>query len=168
MSDLNIISALGITTCYEAYFRLDPSDELARYCMEFFSTTQIREEIEDTNATFLIAEEEGRAIGYAKLREGKKVECLDGREAIEIQRIYLLEKLKGKGYGRQLIAECEKIAKAKGYGMTWLGVWDKNLDAISFYEKAGYERIGETDFSDGKNSFINLVMGKSLNEKKTS
>lgn len=160
--DIKIISALGITTCYEAYFELDPSRDLAEYCVEFFSLEQLTIEFEDANSTFLIAEFNGKAVGYAKLREGKKIECLKGVNAIEVQRIYLLEKVKGKNFGRALIEKCCEIGSEKGYKTLWLGVWDKNLLAQKFYEKIGMKNVGTTDFSDGKNEFINLVFAKEI------
>lgn len=162
ISDLNLISALGITTCYEAYFELDPSRDLAEYCVNFFSLEQITTELEDPNSTFLIAEFEGRAVGYLKLREGKKIDCLEGKRAIEVQRIYLLEKVKGKNIGTALVEKCLEIGKSKGYESLWLGVWEKNFRAQDFYRKIGMKNIGTTDFSDGKNDFINFVFVKEI------
>jgi ribosomal protein S18 acetylase RimI-like enzyme len=160
--DAKLISALGITTCYEAYVDLDPSDELARYCMEAFSLEQIAAEIEDKNSIFLIAEFGRKAVGYAKLRDGKEVECLRGKSKIEIQRIYVLEKQKGTGVGKALIEKCSEIAREMNREYVWLGVWDKNTAAQKFYEKTGMKNIGTTDFSDGKNSFINFVFANKI------
>ena len=135
ISDILIISAIGITTCYEAYFELDPSRDLAEYCVKFFSLEQIKAEFEDVNSTFLIAEFNNKAVGYAKLREGKKIECLKGANAIEVQRIYLLEKMKGRSFGRALIEKCCEIGREKGYETLWLGVWDKNIAAQKVLRK---------------------------------
>ncbi|HMS39275.1 MAG TPA: GNAT family N-acetyltransferase [Pyrinomonadaceae bacterium] len=162
ISDVQIISALGITTCYEAYFELDPSKDLAEYCVKFFSLEALTAEFEDTSSTFLIAELNCKAIGYAKLREGKKIECLQGKNAIEVQRIYILEKMKGKKLGAKLMEKCFEIAREKNYETLWLGVWDKNIAAQKFYEKIGMKIIGITDFSDGKNEFINLVFATEI------
>lgn len=162
ISDVKIIAALGITTCYEAYFELDPSTDLAEYCVNFFSLEQLTAEFKDVNSTFLIAEFDGKAVGYAKLREGKKIECLRGVKAIEVQRIYILEKMKGIGLGESLMNRCAEIGQAKGYETLWLGVWEKNIAAQKFYEKIGMNRVGTTDFSDGKNEFINLAYAKEL------
>lgn len=155
--DVNIIVALGITTCYEAYFELDPTRDLADYCVNFFDPEVIGREIADPGSTHLIAELDGRGVGFAKLREGKLIECMEGRHAIEIQRIYVLEKVKSRGVGRALIDSCFAAARRKGYQTVWLGVWDKNLPARRFYERIGMVAVGTTDFSDGKNEFVNLV-----------
>jgi diamine N-acetyltransferase len=162
IEDLNLISALGITTWYEAYFELDPSADLADYCINFFNLPQLTTELEDENSTFLIAETDGRAVGYAKLREGKEVGCLEGKNAVEVQRIYVLEKAKGKRIGESLLTRCFEIGREKGYEILWLGVWEKNAAAIKFYEKLGLSNVGTTGFSDGKNDFINLVFAKEI------
>lgn len=162
LSDINLISALGITTCYEAYFELDPSKDLADYCINFFSLEEIKNELNDINSTYLIAEYKGNAVGFVKLREGKNVDCLQDKNAIEVQRIYLLEKVKGKGFGKLLIDKSIEIGREKGYEMLWLGVWDQNIEAQKFYEKIGMKNVGLTDFSDGKNKFINFVFAKEL------
>ncbi len=162
IADVKIVSALGITTCYEAYFELDPSKDLAEYCVNFFSLETLKTEFEDASSTFLIAELNSKAVGYAKLREGKKIECLKDKNAIEVQRIYLLEKMKGRNFGKALMEKCCEIGSKKGYETLWLGVWDKNIVAQKFYEKIGMKNVGTTDFSDGKNEFINLVFAKEL------
>jgi diamine N-acetyltransferase len=162
ISDLCLISALGIVTCYEAYFELDASHGLAEYCLEAFSSQQLTSELEDVNSTFLIAELDGKSIGYAKLREGKKVACLEGIHAIEVQRIYLLEKVKGRNFGKLLLQRCFQVGKEKGYETLWLGVWDQNLRAQKFYEKLEFENIGVTEFAYGDETTVSFVMVKNI------
>jgi hypothetical protein len=72
LSDLHLISVLAITTHYEAYFELDPSKDLADYCIRFFNLESVKKELENPNLTYLIAEYKGNAVGFAELREGKK------------------------------------------------------------------------------------------------
>lgn len=155
--DINILAALGTTTCYEAYFELDPSSDLADYCARIYSPENVRSEFDDPDSTYFIAEINDRAVGFAKLRENNRVDCLGEAHAIELQRIYVLERVKGKNVGKALMARCLASAREKDYDTLWLGVWEKNLRAQRFYEKIGMNKIGTTDFSDGKNSFINFV-----------
>ena len=162
IADLHLISVLAITTHYEAYFELDPSPDLADYCVNFFNLETVKNELENPKLTFLIVEFNGNAVGFAQLREGKKIACMEGKNAIEIQRIYVIEKMKGKRIGQALIEKCLEIGKEKSYETLWLGVWDKNIKAQKFYEKIGMKNVGLTDFSDGKNEFINLVFAKNI------
>jgi diamine N-acetyltransferase len=160
--DLHLISVLAITTHYEAYFKLDPSHDLADYCVRFFNVETVKSELENPKLTYLIAEFEGNAVGFAELREGKEIECMEGKNAIEIQRIYVIELIKGKKIGKALFEKCSEIGREKDFETIWLGVWDKNIAAQQFYEKIGMKNVGFTDFSDGKNDFINLVFAKEI------
>lgn len=162
MADLNLISVIAITTHYEAYFELDPSHDLADYCLRFFNLETVKGELNDPHLTFLLVEFEGNAVGFAQLREGKKIDVMQDKNAIEIQRIYLIDKVKAKKIGRALFEKCCEIGREKGYETVWLGVWDKNIEAQKFYEKIGMKNVGLTDFSDGKNKFINFVFAKDL------
>ena len=106
ISDIQIICALGVTTFYEAYCLQDDSRDLAKYVLESFSAAQIETELNDEDSTFFIAEADGCAVGYAKLRENAAAECLRGENTVEIQRIYILEKMKGKRIGDALMRKC--------------------------------------------------------------
>lgn len=165
IEDFHLISVLAITTHYEAYFELDPSHDLADYCIRFFNLETVKTELENPKLTYLIAEFAGNAVGFAELREGKKIECMQGKNAIEIQRIYVIEPMKGKKIGKALIEKCCEIGREKGYQTVWLGVWDKNVEAQKFYEKIGMKNIGITDFSDGKNEFLNFVFAIDIVDK---
>jgi hypothetical protein len=158
ISDVKIICALGVATFYEAYCLQDDSQDLANYVLESFSVGQIEREIGDQDSTFFIAEVEGCAIGYAKMRENAPAECLQGENAVEIQRIYILEKFKGAGVGNALMQRCFAEARRKNYEAVWLGVWEQNLSAQRFYQKYGFTKVGELTFPYGETVGINHVL----------
>lgn len=162
ISDLKIICALGITTFYEAYFEQDDPQDLAEYVLENFSPVQIERELNDENSTFFIAEANNYTVGYAKLRENSTVDCLKNERAIELQRIYILEKSKGKGVGEKLMKICFDAARAKNYEKIWLSVWERNFAAQRFYEKFGFVKIGEHRFPYGKAIGTNFVLTMDL------
>jgi len=162
ISDTNIICALGVTTFYEAYFEQDESSDLANYVLESFSQAQIEDELTDTNSTFFIAELDGKAVGYAKLRENSTVDCLKNENAVELHRIYILERAKGKGVGGELMNRCFETARAKGYETIWLGVWERNSAAQKFYEKLGFVKVGELQFPYGETVGTNFVLKSEL------
>ncbi len=158
ISDANIICALGVTTFYEAYFEQDESSDLANYVLESFSPAQIKNELNNTNSTFFIAELNGKAVGYAKLRENSAVDCLKNENAVELHRIYILERAKGKGVGGELMNRCFETARAKGYETIWLGVWERNSAAQKFYEKLGFVKVGDLQFPYGETVGTNYVL----------
>lgn len=158
ISDLKIVCALGVTTFYEAYFLQDDSRDLANYVLESFSLEQVEREIKDNCSTFFIAEAASGTVGYAKLRENAPAECLKGENTIELQRLYILEKLKGKSVGSALLRRCCDEARQKNYDSIWLGVWERNLAAQRFYEKFGFLKVGELQFPYGNTIGKNYVL----------
>ncbi len=158
VSDTIIISALGVTTFYEAYFEQDEANDLANYVLENFSPAQIETELNDTDSTFFIAELNDKAVGYAKLRENSTIDCLKNENAVELHRIYILERAKGKGVGGRLLNRCFEMAQSKGYKTIWLGVWEQNSTALKFYKKLGFVKVGELEFPYGKTVGTNYVL----------
>lgn len=158
ISDVKLISALAITTFYEAYYEQDPSIDLAGYVMDSFSLENMSNELKDVNSTYFIAEIDGKAVGYAKLRENSKADCITDENAIELQRIYILEAVKGKNVGKALMEKCFQAAREKGFEALWLGVWWRNDAAQKFYEKLGFERVGELEFEYGAGVETNYVL----------
>lgn len=165
INDLKIICALGVATFYEAYCLQDDSLDLAKYVLESFSLERIETELTDVNSTFFIAEVDGCAVGYAKLRENSLAECLKGEKVVEIQRVYVLEKMKGKGVGNALMRKCFDEARRRNYESVWLGVWEKNLAAQKFYQKYGFIKVGELTFPYGETTGINHVLKLDLNRE---
>lgn len=160
--DAALIAALGTTTFYEAYYEQDEPFDLADYIVNNFNLPQIQSEFEDSNSTFFIAYLQGKAVGFAKLRENSHVECMAGKNAVELQRIYALQAVWGKGVGEVLLNHCLKTAKDRGFQSLWLSVWTENVRAQRFYEKQGFEKVGTTSFYYGSEYATNLVLEKEL------
>ncbi len=161
-ADAKLVSLLGAVTFYEAYFEQDDPADLANYIHESFEPEKIRGEIEDENAAFFIIFLDKHAVGYAKLREGSKPDCLETENSVELQRIYLVERVFGKGIGAILLNHCLETAKQKGFETLWLGVWEENRRALRFYEKHGFRRVGKITFPYGATTGTNFVMEKVL------
>jgi ribosomal protein S18 acetylase RimI-like enzyme len=53
-------------------------------------------------------------------------------------------------------------AVAGGADVAWLGVWEKNPRAISFYEKSGFAVVGDHVFVLGSDAQRDLVLAKRL------
>jgi ribosomal protein S18 acetylase RimI-like enzyme len=50
----------------------------------------------------------------------------------------------GKGIGKTLMKEAEKIAQEKGHSLLSLQVWETNVNAKSLYLKNGFQSIIQT------------------------
>jgi ribosomal protein S18 acetylase RimI-like enzyme len=158
-ADVALLSSLSVVTFYEAYFEQDDPHDLSNYLHENFGPETIEAEME--HSAFFIAFRRGRAVGYAKLRDGEPHESVKGN-AIELQRIYLVERVWGTGIGDALLAYCMAEARAMGKAVLWLGVWEENRRGLSFYAKHGFTRVGTLTFPYGDSVGINAVMQISL------
>ena len=161
-ADAKLISVLAAVTFYEAYFEQDDAHDLANYIHESFESGKICAEIADKNAAFFIIYLNEKAVGYAKMREGSKVDCIKNENSIELQRIYIIERVYGKEIGEQLLKYCLETAKTRGFETLWLGVWEENKRAQKFYAKYGFKRVGELMFPYGESVGINFVLEKVL------
>jgi len=76
-------------------------------------------------------------------------------EWLEINKFWFFEKYRGKGLGGLLLEETERIAIDKGAKKALLTTYE--FQARSFYEKKGYEVVGEVkDYPPGS-SYYTLV-----------
>lgn len=155
--DAKLLAVLGAVTFYEAYFETDEPHDIADYITETYNLPQIESEIKDKNSHFFIAEVGGSAIGFAKLRENSKPDCLKDENTVELHRIYIVERFWRKGIGRKLVEKCLQIAKQKGYESLWLGTWEENIKAQKFYKKLNFVEAGKYRFYYGEHLTTNLV-----------
>lgn len=100
--------------------------------------------------------------GYLKVNTGAAQSEPMGDEALEIERIYILEKFQKHGLGKQLFNKALEIAQEGGKGKIWLGVWEKNENAIAFYERLGFVQTGSHSFYMGDEEQIDFIMSKTL------
>jgi GNAT superfamily N-acetyltransferase len=155
--DAALIAGIGARTFEETFGPDNKPEDMQNYLAKNFALDKIKSELADPGSTFLLAYENEEPIGYAKLEASEAPDSVSGPEPVELVRIYVDQKLIGKGYGSVLMKSCIEQAKHDGYKTMWLGVWEKNEHAIRFYEKWGFTIVGPRVFvlgSDVQNDFI--------------
>jgi diamine N-acetyltransferase len=55
-----------------------------------------------------------------------------------------------------------RLARQLGKRYVWLGVWEKNVDALAFYGKMGFSAAGRHPFWMGEELQSDLIMKKML------
>lgn len=89
----------------------------------------------------LIAEWDGQAAGYASFFYFYST--FQGRPALFLEDLFVLDELRGNGIGKALLAAVVKLALNEGcFGLRW-EVLDWNRPAIKFYEKLGATFLNE-------------------------
>lgn len=80
--------------------------------------------------------QDGIEIGYLWIGLQRTSNPADGAWIYDIE---LYEEFRGKGYGRQLLAEAERQTKSYGVKKLGLNVFGSNKIARNLYESTGYE-----------------------------
>ncbi|HKR06534.1 MAG TPA: GNAT family N-acetyltransferase [Bacteroidia bacterium] len=163
IKDSKLLSELGKICFSEAFGRNNSADDLKNYLAESFKEDEIKSELENKNITYLIAvDENNESVGYAKLNREEKPEELNNALSIQLQRIYVRQKIKGKKIGALMMQKCMDIAKNENRKFIWLTVWEENKSAIDFYFKWGFEICGHRYFRIGKKIDDDFMMKKEL------
>ena len=132
---------------------------MSAYLTAAFSVEQQAEELADAASRFLIAEIDGVAVGYSKLKVGHQPpQGIVEAHVVELERIYVAQDWLGAGVGNVLMQASLDEARQWGYGTVWLGVWERNPRAIAFYRKWGFVEFGSHIFMVGDDRQTDLLM----------
>ena len=150
--DVQLLSDLSIATFIETYRGTCPDEDILDFTETYFNENIIADELDDKNDFYFIVFADGFPAGYMRLKEDYNHFPFPERyNAIELKRIYVLKEYQSKKVGVALMKYALEFAKEKGYEAMWLGVWEHNEKAKSFYKKWGFEDEGFTHiFQVGK------------------
>ena len=157
-NDAARLAELARRTFVDTFAEFNTPENMALYVDKAFTESQILEELQDSNSTFIWAEQTGIPAGYAKLRRGTVRTCINGPKPVELERMYAERDRIGAGVGKTLLHMAIKVAKSEGFQTMWLGVWEFNERAIEFYRRQGFTDVGEQDFMLGKERQTDLIM----------
>jgi len=163
--DLNQLIRLSRQTFVEAFGYQNKPENMEAYMDTAFCQPQLQEELQDPGSVFYLIfsdREEEEPVGYAKLRNSGKQAALEGYRAVEIQQIYVLERLRGWKIGKLLMQTCLDTAIQLEYQVVWLGVWERNSHAIAFYRRWGFEQFSDYIFHFGDEDQKDLLLLKWL------
>jgi diamine N-acetyltransferase len=158
LDDMLQLQEIGRKTFSETFSAVNTEENMLKYLNEGFSTEKLSLELEDKNAAFYFAEMDKTVIGYLKLNVGSSQTELQDDQALEIERIYVAQAFHGKGVGQLLYDKAIQIARQQNAEYVWLGVWEENQRAISFYRKNGFVEFGKHLFKLGDDVQTDLMM----------
>ncbi len=155
-ADAALMAALGPRTFTETFGHLYTPENLAAF-LEGHSEANWHRELSDERFAVRLAEQDGEAVGFAKL--GPPSLPFEPRApAIELRQFYLLAPWQGRGVAAALMAWVLEAAAARGAGEVYLSVFVDNCRARRFYERYGFEPVGRYDFMVGSHADEDIVM----------
>ena len=159
-ADAETICALARRTFTETFGRLyDPAD-LAAF-LSGHTEDGWRGEIRDRAFSVRVAEQDGSAVGYAKLGP-PSLPITPRGAAIELRQLYFLAPAQGTGAAQAMMAWAIGTARGRGADELYLSVFVDNHRARRFYERYGFERIGEYGFMVGNHRDSDDIMRLAL------
>ena len=160
--DIDTLVALGIKTFRDTFDEFNSPENVIRYINNTFTKKILEHEMKQPGTVFFLAFDEWRAVGYAKIRRSNLPEGMHSPSALEIERLYAHKQYVGKRVGHLLMQTCIAYARKKDVQTLWLGVWENNARAISFYQKNGFQKFGHHTFMLGDDAQSDWLMKKEL------
>lgn len=144
--DAAALAEFAKRTFVETFGAANRPDDMAAHVASAFGLTQQSRELSDPACITILFSESGRLAAYAQLRQHSPPPCVTGEAPIELWRFYVDRAWHGRGLSHRLMAEAKQAVVERGGKTIWLGVWEHNPRAISFYEKCGFRDVGAVDF----------------------
>jgi ribosomal protein S18 acetylase RimI-like enzyme len=159
-SDLDTLQKIAYETFDESFRDMNTTETMEKYLSESFNKEKILTELSNPASKFYFLYADNKLTGYLKINEAPAQTDKNNFDSIEIERIYVRKEFKGKGLGKNLMNHAIQLAKEMKKNFIWLGVWEKNLNAIAFYKKMGFREKGKHSFQMGEELQTDLIMKK--------
>lgn len=165
LTDIDQLQKIGRQTFFETFSSGNTEENMTKYLEEGFSVEKLTTELTEQNSEFYLASLDHHVIGYLKLNFGQTQTEIKDDKAVEIERIYVLKEFHGKKVGQLLYEKAIQIAHQINADYVWLGVWEENPRAISFYKKNGFVEFDKHIFKLGDDEQTDIMMKLKLNNQ---
>lgn len=159
-ADAALMSRLGPETFTETFGHLYTPENLAAFLLNH-SVEYWTEELSDPDFTVRLAEQDGEAVGFAKVGPVSLPFEVTG-PTTELRQFYVLKPWHGTEVARTLMAWVIAEAKARGAEQLYLSVFIDNVRAQRFYARYGFEPVGTYAFMVGTHADEDIIMRAQL------
>jgi len=159
------LQSISRQTFYDAFAAVNTEQDMQKYLDENLSIAKLKAELNEPGSLFYFALDNDKIIGYLKLNFGAAQTDLKENYGVEIERIYVLQAYQSAKVGQQLFEHAIQIANERKADYIWLGVWEHNTRAISFYERNGFITFGKHAFMLGNDEQTDVLMRRPIAPK---
>ncbi|MGB7190011.1 MAG: GNAT family N-acetyltransferase [Acidobacteriaceae bacterium] len=156
-----LLALVGAASFLEAFVGVLEGDDILAHCRHQHSVAKYAAWLAEPETRACLAEVKGAPVGYALLLK-PDLPITTMPDDIELKRIYALHRFQGVGVGAALMRWSLETARAMGKARVLLGVHDGNRQAILFYERQGFTRVGTRRFQVGKTVCSDLILGRGV------
>lgn len=162
ITDIDTLLNLSRQTFFDAFAHLNKAADMESYSANTFTKQRFDKELLNLDSEFYFALIDNAITGYLKLNYNTAQTELQDPASMEIERIYILSEYQGQQIGKYLINFAIDTAVNQKLSYVWLGVWEHNAKAISFYKNKGFEQFGSHPFMLGSDKQTDILMKKEL------
>jgi ribosomal protein S18 acetylase RimI-like enzyme len=155
--DASRLAVLATQVWLHTYSTDGITRDIAEYVLREFTPEKFSELLNDPVSHVVVAEQRESLVGLAVVKFG--VSCPAGNNsAAELQTLYVQEHFAGRGIGKLLLQAAEAKVRQQLNTALWLTVNAKNTEAIAFYARQGYAKVGTSFFVLGAGRHENHVL----------
>ncbi|WP_172250107.1 GNAT family N-acetyltransferase [Saccharibacillus deserti] len=162
LNDVQTLQAISTDTFRETFQEQNSPEHLNAYLKKAYNLNQLTQEIADPCSQFYFIYFSQELAGYLKINTDEAQSEKMDNDSLEVERIYVKKKFQKLGLGKLLINKAIEIALEQQKKKIWLGVWEDNKNAISFYRKKGFIQTGSHSFFMGDDEQVDLILTKTL------
>lgn len=149
-ADAAALADLGTRSFVAKFGYMYTPEDLSNFLAESHGEAKAAKEIADPTMRVLLAEEEGRLLGFCKLVLACGwPEHARGRAVIELKQLYTDPETTGRGIGSALMDRAMEIAREQAADEVQLSVWSGNEGAQKFYARYGFGKVADIYFMVG-------------------
>lgn len=162
LEDLRLLQEISYETFNDTFKHQNSAENMNAYLERAFNLKQLEKELSNISSQFFFVYFNNEVAGYLKVNTNDAQSEEMGDESLEIERIYIKDKFQKHGLGKYLLNKAMEIAIERNKKKIWLGVWEKNENAIAFYKKMGFVQTGSHSFYMGDEEQVDLIMTNTL------
>ncbi len=121
--DALCVSVLAAQVFVDTYATLGIREAIAREVTEELSVSAMAASIANSNHQFIVAEVADHLLGFVQLKLRAENTAVSSHNAVEVVRLYVLERFASSGIGTGLLTRAETLAVAHGAQHAWLTAW---------------------------------------------
>ncbi|MED4228950.1 GNAT family N-acetyltransferase [Neobacillus cucumis] len=162
LQDLHTLQEISYETFNETFKDQNSPENMTAYLERAFNLEQLAKELANSSSEFFFVYYNHEVAGYLKVNTNEAQSEEMGDESLEIERIYIKNQFQKHGLGKFLFNKVMEMALELNKKKIWLGVWEKNENAIAFYKRMGFVQTGAHSFYMGDEEQVDFIMAKKL------
>ncbi len=138
---------MGGASLLESHGHSAPAAVMKQYVEDHFNTESCEVELKEQTNVFTAIYFNGQPAGYSKIIFNTPCPAASLQPVTKLERLYLLKEFYDQKLGHLLLQHAMSQSKEAGDKGVWLDVWTGNQRATRFYQKQGFETVGEGRFT---------------------